>query len=36
MGIAWVGRQVEPSRRREGSTTNLSFSHHREVAALSL
>ncbi len=26
----WVGRQVEPSRRREASSTGLTFSHHRE------
>jgi site-specific DNA-methyltransferase (adenine-specific) len=28
--IAWVGRRIEPSRRRE----DISFAHHREVAAL--
>lgn len=32
--IAWVGREVEPSRRREESSTGLTFSHHREVAPL--
>lgn len=32
--IAWVGRQIEPSRRREESSTGLTFSHHYEVAAL--
>ncbi len=32
--LGWVGRQVEPSRRREESTTGLTFSHHAEVAAL--
>lgn len=32
--IAWVGREVHPSRRREESSTGLTFSHHYEVAAL--
>lgn len=32
--MSWVGRQVEPSRRREESSTGLTFGHHAEVAAL--
>ncbi len=32
--MAWIGRQVEPSRQREESSTGLTFSHYREVTAL--
>lgn len=32
--FGWIGRKVEPSRRREESTTGLTFSHHGEIAAL--
>ena len=32
--MAWVGREVEPARRRAESSTGLTFSHHREIAPL--